>query len=240
MSDESKTRKELLSELRELRQKISQLEALDQQRQLVAQSLKESEERYREITDAVTDYMFRVRVEHGKPVETVHGTACVAVTGYTSEEFAANPYLWFQMVHEEDKHLVQQQASQIYSGEKGEPIEHRIIRKDGTIRWVSNTLVLHFTERGELVSYDGLIKDITERRITEEELKNTRDYLDNIIENSVDCIVVSDTTGLITMVNKSFLELVGCSKKEVIGMHTAEFLPQEPGVYETILEIQSN
>ena len=235
MSDESKTRKELLNELGELRQKISQLETLEQQHQLAAQSLVESEERYRKITDTVTDYMFRVRVEHGQPVETVHGTACVAVTGYTSEEFAANPYLWFQMVHEEDTHLVQQQASQIYSGKKGEPIEHRIIRKDGTIRWVSNTPVLHVNEKGELISYDGLIKDITERRIAEEELKGTRDYLDNIIENLGEGIFVSNTTGCVTRVNKAFLELMGWTKDEMIGMHHVEFIPQEPGIYESTL-----
>jgi PAS domain-containing protein len=54
--------------------------------------LQKSEERYRRITEAITDYVYTVRIVNGVPVETIHGRACIAVTGYTSEELSSDPF----------------------------------------------------------------------------------------------------------------------------------------------------
>jgi len=131
-------------------------------------SLRESEERYRRITGALTSYIFTVRIEDGHPVETIHGPASVAVTGYTPEEYASDPYLWINMVHEEDREAVQEQTSRILQGQDVHSIEHRILRKDGVIRWVSNTLVSHYDTQGKLLAYDGVIQDIHERKKAEQ------------------------------------------------------------------------
>ena len=129
--------------------------------------LQDGEERYRRIGTAIIDYIYTVRVEEGRPVETTHGEACFAVTGYTSHEFDTDPYLWIRMVMEEDQNLVREYASHILSGHTLEPIEHRIIRKDGALRWVKNTPVPHYDANGNLLSYDALISDITERKLVE-------------------------------------------------------------------------
>ena len=116
----------------------------------------------------MTDYIFTVRIEDGHPVETIHGPACVAVTGYTPEDFASDPHLWIRMVHDEDRAAVQEQARCVLLGQDVQPIEHRILRKDGVLRWVRNTLVPHYGPQGNLLSYDGLISDIHERKEAEE------------------------------------------------------------------------
>ena len=137
-------------------------------------ALRESEQRYRRITDTITDYVYTVHVKDGRPVETIHGPACVAVTGYTVKEFNANPNLWIQMVHEKDRKAVEEQAACSLSGAKTEAIEHRIMRKDGRIRWVKSTVAQHFNRRGRLLSYDGLIQDITERKRLENQLRQAK------------------------------------------------------------------
>lgn len=152
-----------------MRQRIAELETSEEDRKRAEEALRKSEERYRRITAAVTDYIFTVRTENGHPIETIHSPACVAVTGYTSEEYASDPYLWFHMVHEEDRSAVQGQALQVLLEQYTQPLEHRIRRKDGAIRWVRSTLVPHYDIQGKLVSYDGVISDITERRQAEEE-----------------------------------------------------------------------
>jgi len=136
-------------------------------------ALRQSEDHFRRITEWVTDYIFTVHVENGAPVRTVHGAACEAVTGYTAAEFASDPYLWIRMVPEEDCPTVLRQAASILAGGKVEAIEHRIVRKDGVVRWVRNTPALHYDAQGRLVSYDGLVRDVTELKRIEEQLRQT-------------------------------------------------------------------
>ena len=73
---------------------------------------------------------------------------------------------------------------------------------------------------------------------TNESLRELKDYLENIIRSSLDCIVVSDSTGSIMRVNNSFLELVRVTEEEVIGRHIYTFSPTERGAYESIAEEQ--
>jgi PAS domain S-box-containing protein len=140
------------------------------ERRRMEDSLRRSEERYRRLVESVTDYIYTVRVENGRLVKTTHGPGCVSVTGYTSEEYEADPFLWYRMVHEGDRDAVIEQANRILSGEVVKPIEHRITHKDGSIRWVRNTPVPRHDEHGRLVAYDGLVSDITERKHLEEQL----------------------------------------------------------------------
>ncbi len=139
------------------------------ERKLAEQALLESEARYRRITEGLADYQYTVRVENGRALETVHSPACNVVTGYSAEEFAANPYLWFDMVAPEDSQLVTERIKQVLSGKDIPPLEHKIIRKDGdgAIRWVSVNIICHRDASGALQSYDGVVKDITGRKQSE-------------------------------------------------------------------------
>lgn len=146
------------------------------------QQLEESQQRYRRLTEAVTDYIYRVRVENGRAVETVHGANCKAVTGYTPEEFAENPMLWIAMVSPEDRAAVERQAACILSGQDAPPIEHRIRRKDSQLRWVLNTVSPQHDDRGHLIAYDGLLRDITERKQAEEALRQLNEELEQRVD----------------------------------------------------------
>jgi PAS domain S-box-containing protein len=130
-------------------------------------ALRESEERYRRITRTITDYIYHVRIEDGRAVETIHGERCLSVTGYSAEEFNADPHLWLRMVNPQDRPLVEEQARLVLTGGETPVIEHRLWRKDGIPRWVRNTPVQHFNPDGRLIGYDGLIQDITDRKEAE-------------------------------------------------------------------------
>ncbi len=170
MKDEEKSKEQLLSELIELRKQIAELET--------------QEERYRKLVGAVTDYIYIVQVENGRPVKTIHGPGCFSVTGYTSEEYEADPILWIDMVYEKDRDAVISQANMVLSGKTVQPLEHRITHKDGSVRWVRNTTVPRY-ENKQLVAYDGLIADITERKKAEEQIIKQKSELETIsMENA--------------------------------------------------------
>jgi len=66
---------------------------------------------------------------------------------------------------------VTERAEQILRGEAPPALEHRIVRKDGSIRWIRNTAVPRKDAGGQLVMYDGLVTDITDRKRAEDELR---------------------------------------------------------------------
>jgi PAS domain S-box-containing protein len=137
-------------------------------RKSAEEALRESEQRYKRLLDSVTGYIYHVRVANGIAVETTHGPGCVAVTGYSSEEFEADKELWYRMVYEDDRQTVIERAKRALLGEAVPTLKHRIIHKEGSVRWVRNTIVLRKDANGTVASYDGLVSDYTERKKAEE------------------------------------------------------------------------
>jgi PAS domain S-box-containing protein len=202
---------------RELRESLSRDERrLFEQKKIEAEkALKESEKRYRRITEGLTDYLYSVRIENGRAVETIQGDACEVVTGYKKEEFASDPYLWFRMIVPEDRDLVKEQIRLILSGNDVPPLEHRIRCKNGTLKWVCDTTILIKDTKGKLLSYDGVIKDITSRKFAENELRK----LSRAVEQSPVSVVITDIDGKIEYVNSKFAQTTGYSRDEIIGQN---------------------
>ncbi len=122
------------------------------------------ENRYEKLIKYLTDYIYTVTIRDGVAAETYHGPGCLAVTGYTSDDYKADPDLWSKMVPRVDRDNVLAQATVALSGQDVPPLEHRIIHRDGTTRWIRNTIVVTKNDSGTPVAYDGLINDITERK----------------------------------------------------------------------------
>ena len=188
------------------------------ERKRAEDALSQSEERYRRLVDAVTDYIYSVVVEDGRAVDTSHGEGCVAVTGYSSEEHAADPYLWYRMVVQEDKSKVDEFSKKLLANQDVSAIEHRIIRKDCIVRWVRNTPVLHRSENGKLLSYDGMIQDITERKRAEEELQQSRNLLQTVLDTIPARVFWKDRDLTFLGCNQSFALDSGLSSpREIVG-----------------------
>ncbi|MFA6970997.1 MAG: PAS domain S-box protein, partial [Gallionella sp.] len=202
-------------------------------RQAAEQALQESKARYKRIAEGLTDYQYTVRIDNGYAVKTTQSPACVTVTGYTAEEFSANPGLWIQMVASEDREFVLEHVKQILAGNDVPPMEHRIIRKNGDIRWVSDTTILFKDASGKLLSYDGVIKDITERKRAELMLRASESQLAVIYANVSDIIFVISVEPndqfRFAMVNGSFFKTTHLSEEQVIGRLVKEVIP-EPGL----------
>ena len=221
------TLKDLPEEIKEtIRNEISRRKQLEE-------ALWESEKRYHRITKAVTDYIYTVHVENGRSVKTIHGLACETVTGYTSEEFYSDPFLWIRMVPEEDQDVVQEQVSRILSERDFLPIEHRIVRKDGVIRWVKNTPVPNYDNKGNLISYEGLIRDITERKRAEERL---RLFMDSATDNF---FLLDSKLNIVDVNLQALKEFNKLGINDVIGMNLVDLDPtiKERGRYDQYMEI---
>ena len=157
------------------RSKIAMIQDITERKEAEL-ALQESEQRYRRLLESVTDYVYTVEVRDGQPVATQHGAGGEAVTGYRSEDHAANPFLWFEMVLLEDRPAVLAHAKAVLAGGDAVPLDHRIVRKDGEVRWVRNTPSPRRDAQGRLVGYDGLVKDVSDRkRAVEERIRLERE-----------------------------------------------------------------
>jgi len=144
-------------------------------------SLAESERRYQRLVESASSYIFTIFLEYGHPVRAVYSPTCLALTGYTAGELEENTDLWHKIVLKEDHAIIEEQFSLLLAGDIPGVTEYRIRRKDGEIRWFSATLSPNYNDSGKLGSYDGLIRDITDRKLVEEALKEHRENLQETI-----------------------------------------------------------
>ncbi|MBP7934318.1 MAG: PAS domain S-box protein [Phycisphaerae bacterium] len=194
------------------------------ERRKVEEALEESQERYQVMLASVSSYRYAVDTRDGVAIRTEHGAGCAAVTGYTPGDYARDPHLWFTMVHPEDRPAVRDHINRLLSGEDVPPIEHRIIHRGGSVRWIRDTMVPHRDTEGRMVHYDGIVEDITERKQVEQEREATLSLLEATLESTGDGILVVDPNGRIRLANKRFLVLWGISAGSPPAQNLAAFL----------------
>lgn len=143
---------------------------------LQSAEIQESRSRYKRLIETVASYVYTVVIRDGSPVETIHRQGCELITGYTLDEFNADVGLWYRIIHEDDRSLAFGMAQLILADPKNQTLEHRILHKNGSIRWVTNKLIpfrkiqsnrfISATSSGGiLIAYDVIITDITRRKM---------------------------------------------------------------------------
>lgn len=180
--------------------------------------LRNSRERYQRLLESVTNYVYTVFFEDGRPTQTVHQPVCEKVTGYTSAEYNASPDLWYRIVHDDDRLQVLDMTQRILKETKSLKLEHRIHHKDGSLRWIRNTLVPCRDMNGDLVAYDGIIADITERKLADIKLRESEERFSQLFLQHEDAIILFKLDSFeIVDANPAATELYGFDRDELLG-----------------------
>ncbi len=145
------------------------------------ESLQQSEERLGTLIRNIREYVYSVHFRGGAVESAFHSPQSVKVTGYGPGEYEADPDLWYRMIHPDDRSRVLAFFNDVMANQGPEPIEHRIVHKDGSTRWISNTTSAAFDENGKVARLDGFILDITARKTAEDELRGYRDRLEDLV-----------------------------------------------------------
>jgi PAS domain S-box-containing protein len=133
-------------------------------------ALRASEERYRQISELVSDYAFayRTSADDAAVLEWVTD-AMTRITGYTQAEMPTSE-AWDAVTHPDDRPIALRRRQQLQAGQS-DVSEYRIIAKDGEIRWLRfySRPVLE-TEQGQVLRVYGAVQDITAIKRLEQQL----------------------------------------------------------------------
>ncbi|MFA7347779.1 MAG: EAL domain-containing protein [Desulfurivibrionaceae bacterium] len=127
---------------------------------------------------------------------------------YTYEGF-------LQYLHSEDQARVQTWLQGLLAGDSFGNLEFRIIRPDGAERDIHAEAEVKRDGHGRAVQLMGIVQDITEAKHATRQLVLS----DNVFENSIEGIVITDANGVIQRINRAFTDITGYEEQEVIGQN---------------------
>jgi PAS domain S-box-containing protein len=145
-------------------------------RKQAEQSLQESEERLRQIASSLRETIW-LRDIQTRQVLYVN-PAFEQLTGWTCESFYEKPDIVMNAIHPEDKEWVSRALAQRVEGVPYNK-EHRIIRLDGSVRWVASRSFPVRNEAGEVYRWATIMEDITERKQADTERERLITELEN-------------------------------------------------------------
>jgi len=195
-------------------------------RKQAVEALRQSEERYRTMLEEMEDAYFEVDL--GGHLTFVNNATCRAL-GYSEEELMGMSYKKFTV--EEDIESVFRIFNEVYrTGRPNKSFSWKTIRKDGTLRFVEHSAFPLRNDKGEIIGFRGVGRDITERKQAEEKLERSRERYRALFDSSVTgTLVVDAETTKVVLGNQAAVKMFGFSSaEEGAGVNLLDFvLPDE-------------
>ncbi|MFH1427995.1 MAG: PAS domain S-box protein [Patescibacteria group bacterium] len=143
------------------------------------------------------------------------------VLGYNNDELLKKPFINF--VHPADQQNTILQMKKLKTGKKVINFLNRYRTKNGDYRWFSwNAIPLK--EQNAIYS---VTRDVTERIIMEETLKQSEERYRKLVDNAEDGVIIINREGNIILANKAAFRISGYNKNELINMHFSKFVHPE-------------
>ena len=150
-----------------------------------------------------------------------------AILGFSSEDYKADPDIWRKRLHPDDRDRVLAELKQSLASNQPFKSEYRMIARNGRIVWFSDEAIAVQDSTGKSLFLQGVMADLTERMKAEEEQKESRDYLNKIINSIGDPIFVKDRNHRFVLVNDVLCNLMGHLREDIIGRTDHDFFPKD-------------
>jgi PAS domain S-box-containing protein len=182
---------------------------------------RESEERFRQLAENIQEVFWladptKKAILYVSPAyETMWGRSRAAVY--------ADPHSWLDAIHPEDKEAVRQAAlTKQAAGTYDE--EYRIVRPDGSIRWIRDHAFPVRNGAGEIYRVVGVARDITERKQAEDAIHESEERMRSVLESALDCVITMDHQGRVVEFNPAAERTFGYKREGAIGQLLADLI----------------
>ncbi len=188
-------------------------------------ALKESEQRYRLLTELTSDIVFRmsIRTDGGLDLEWIT-EAFENVSGYGSWEISSSESLE-KIIHPEDAREYRDMLASVLSGRQSDA-EVRYVSKRGEGRWLKLYALPEYYEGTRIIrGVIGRGKDITRRKRAEERLRDSERKHRGLCESISEAVIETALDGTVLDCNQACLDMFGYSREGIKGLALADLVP---------------
>lgn len=248
--DLEKSRNELVEELNALRRQAAKTDSLQSRLEAVEKSYtvlqKSIEERSKElekeclyrdrteealrmaevIVDRSPAILFRRKADDNSTLVYVSNN--IQHMGYTVKEFLSGRIHFRDIVHPDDKEQVHAEIE----GYAEQDVEkytqvYRILSKNGDVHWVEDQTSVERDAHGNKAYNQGILVDITERKLAEEKLRKSEEKFRRIVETAGEGFILMDENLVIVDVNDAYCKMIGFTREELLGKTPIDLATEE-------------
>ncbi len=222
--------KQRTAELAEMNKALRQENA---ERQTAEEALRQSEEKYRNILKSIEEGYYEVDIAGN--LSFFNDSIC-RIFAYPKTELMGRHLS--QFTDQETGKAGYQAFNRVYkTGIPMKDFSWEIIGKDGTKRYVEASASLMKDAKGKRIGFQGVIRDVTERKRSEVALRKSEEQFRKLVEESPLGVVLIRPDGRYEYVNRSFVDMFGYDLEEVSsGWQWFQRAFPDPEIREEIIE----
>lgn len=215
-----------------------------EERQRAEEESRRSRERLQSVFDSLDDVILSFDLNNPGDIEI--SPACETVFGRPPEDFRAYPSLLLDCAHPEDGSLVDR-VRDAFQEHRPCSCEHRIVRPDGSVRWIQSRIKPTTDASGRVIRMDGIVTDVTARKQFEAALRDSNRRLEaalNDLRATQEQVIQQErlralgamAAGVAHDFNNALAIIIGCCELLTIR---PEYLSDENRVLETMTLVRT-
>lgn len=196
-------------------QRTGELSAEITERKRAELTLRESESKFRQLAENITDVFWITSPDFQKVLYV--SPAYEQIWGHAAETLQTHPQQWTDAIVPAERERVLSTFTALATGSPSASAEFEIIRPDGTRRWIHCRAFPIRDATGHVVRITGIASDVTERKRVADELQESERRYSDMLRNLELISVMLDRDAKVTYCNDYLLRLTGWRREEVIG-----------------------